>query len=296
MKFILIFFISVFTFAATEKISESNILQIEKEISETYAKISANNQSIATAQKQIGELKFSIESKKKYIAKRLLAQKSIKSQSWITILNTKNKAIFDRNLKIFKSVNEADLAALHEYKLAFEELKDQENILATENKLLEEHTRYLEDREAELKTAEQKQIELLAKTRAVDHLLNYKGTLSLPIQSQIIDRFGSSYDSENQYTILVKGLVLQGFPKQNITSFGPGKVIFSDHISYWGNSVIISHRGGYFSVYAGVENPMIKVNDLVKNEQVIAQTNGRDFYFELRHQNIPINPLNWIRK
>lgn len=296
MRFLIVFFFAILVQAAPEKSIEHNILKIEKDIAEAYAKISVNNQAIATAQKQISDINQNIEDKKKYLAKRLLAQKSIKSMSWFLALDTKNKAILDRNLKIFKNINSSDVTALYEYKLALEEVKNQESLLETENKKLLELTKFLEEQEIKLKKAEQEQIALLEKIRNIDHLLNYKGKLSMPVKAQIIERFGSVHDRDNQYALLVKGLVMNGQDKQAVSAFGPGKVIFSDRIPYWGDSLIISHKGGYYSVYAGVDNTVVKVDDVVQNEQIIANTSGKEFYFELRHLNIPLNPLSWIRK
>jgi septal ring factor EnvC (AmiA/AmiB activator) len=292
----MVFFITVFVHAASEKSGEQSILQIEKDIAEVYGKITVNNQSIAFAQKQISDIHKNINDKKKYLAQRLLAQKSVKSMSWFLALDTKNKVILDRNLKIFKNINSSDVAALYEYKLALEELKNQESFLESENQSLIVLTKYLVDQEEKLKSAEQEQIALLEKLRNMEHLLNYKGKLSLPVKTSVIEGFGSSHDGNNQYALLVKGLVIDGQGKQVVSAFGPGKVIFRDHIPYWGDSLIISHKGGYYSVYAGVENVLVKVDSVVVNEQAIAYTNGKEFYFELRHLNIPLNPLSWIRK
>ncbi|AZZ35379.1 hypothetical protein CIK05_00690 [Bdellovibrio sp. qaytius] len=296
MKFLFVLFIAVFAFAAPEKSLETNILQIEKDIADAYAKMSVNNQSIAVAQKQISDINLNIDEKKKYLAKRMLAQKSVKSMSWFLALDTKNKAILDRNFKIFKNINSSDITALYEYRLALDEVKSQQQFLEGENKKLKELTQYLLDQEVKLKKAEQEQIAILEKINSIDHLLNFKGNLTLPVTTNIIERFGSAHDRDNQYALLVKGLVFDGKDKQVVKAFGPGKVIFRDRIPYWGDSLIISHKGGYFSVYAGVENAVVKIDDVVTNEQIIAQTNGQEFYFELRHLNIPLNPLSWIRK
>lgn len=296
MKIYLLVSFLIFSSAAFCKSLEDKVLQIEKDISETYAAITLNNASISVIQKQIEQANESIDLKKRYIAKRLLAQKNVKKMSWFLILDSKNKTLFDRNLKIFRNINSFDIENLSEYKLQLEELNDQAQLLILENTKLNELIKILKNKEQDLKFAEQNQIEDLVKTKAIDHLLNFKGKLRLPIQSEIIDRFGSYNNKGNQYVLLVKGLVMNGSTKQPVLTFGPGKVIFSDVIPYWGESLIISHKGGYFSVYSGVENIRVKPNDFVVNEQVIGETNGKDFYFELRHQNIPINPLNWIRK
>lgn len=296
MKFLFVLFMTVFAHAAPEKSLELSILQIERDIAETYSKISVNNQLISLAQKQIADINLNIEERKKYLAKRMLAQKSVKSMSWFLALDTKNKAILDRNFKIFKNINSSDITALYEYRLALEEVKSQEKLLEEENQKLKALSQYLIDQEIRLRKAEQQQIAILEKINSLDHLLNFKGRLSVPVRAPLLEKFGSLHDQDNQYALLVKGLVLDGKDKQTVSAFGPGKVIFRDRIPYWGDSLIIGHKGGYYSVYAGVENPVVKVDEVVINEQIIGQTNGKEFYFELRHLNIPLNPLNWIRK
>ena len=75
MKFLIIFFITVFVQAAPEKSLEQNILQIEKDIAEAYAKISVNNQAIATAKKQISDINQNIEDKKKVFGQTFISAK-----------------------------------------------------------------------------------------------------------------------------------------------------------------------------------------------------------------------------
>lgn len=296
MGLYLLLLFAAFSQPVTETVLEQKILTIEKEIADIHVKISTNNQAILLTEQQMTELEMNIGQRKRYLAKRLLAQKHVKDMSWIFSLDAKNKSILDRNLKIFKRINYADVTAIHEYQLAFEELEDQKKHLVSENQKLAVLTQQLQEQEEKLKSVEREQIIKLTQIRDIDHLLNFKGTLSLPIKAPIISHFGSSQDRDNQYVLLVKGLVMDGQSKQTVSAFGPGKVIFNDLIPYWGNSLIISHKGGYFSVYAGVENILVNVNDMVKKEQIIAKTTGQNFYFELRHQSIPLNPLSWIRK
>jgi septal ring factor EnvC (AmiA/AmiB activator) len=275
---------------------DQKILEIEKDLSKLQEDISNNNSILQTTELKIKNTRALIEKQKKYLAQRLLAQKSLKKKSWFLIFNTQNKVVFDRNLKIFKIINNFDLSTLYEYNLQINELRERTDLIQRTNAHLKELVHNLMQKEIELKNAETARINELAHLKSVDHFLNYKGKLHLPINGKIVTSFGSYHDEKQQFVVLVKGLVMHAENKTPVLAFGPGKVIFSDAIPYWGESIIVSHKGEYYSVYSGLENPKVQLNDFVQNEQPLAETGSKDFYFELRHQDIPINPLRWIRK
>lgn len=295
LKF-LFYLTGLFFYLSVQASDEVKLLKIEENITQTYSEISTNNSEIFSLKEKIDLLSENIKEKKLYIAKRLLAQKHLKNQNWLLLLDSKNKSSFDRNLKIFKNINQADLLALSEHTKLLKILSAQQKELNKKNEELSVLLSTLTKQEEELKAAEETQLEILQKTKQLDHLLTLKGQLSLPIVSDVINKFGDFHDQNNQYVLLVKGLVMSGHMKQVVSAFGPGKVIFRDVIPYWGESIIIAHKGDYYSVYSALSNVRVKKDDFVKTTQIIAETNGKDFYFELRHKNIPLNPVNWIRK
>lgn len=301
MKLYLHVLVIILVFSAPNLFAKSNsfehkIIKIEKDISNTYDKISVNNQTQLKIKNRISEINTAITSKRKYLAKRFLAQRGLRSYAWLFALDLKHKSTFHRNLKIFNNLNLSDITELHEYKLSLEELDQQQKLLNAENENLLELSQQLKTQEQSLKRAELERTADLDNEKDLDHFLRYKNHLALPLDSVITTQFGQLNDSTNQYSILVKGLVMDGQGKKPIHSFGPGQVIFRDHIPYWGDSIIITHKGGYYSVYAGIENATVNLGDSVLDGQIIATSNNTDFYFELRHLNIPLNPLNWIRK
>ena len=83
---------------------------------------------------------------------------------------------------------------------------------------------------------------------------------------------------------------------EKIYASGPGRVIFRDEIPYWGETLIVQHEDDYFTVYAGVTNIIKNVNDSVAQKEIMANANGADFYFELRHFDNPINPKTWLKE
>jgi len=277
--------------------AEDDIVVLEKKITEINSTISDNNNKIISSQNKINEIKKIIDAKKIYLAKRIMAYRHIQKFNWQTLFSSPENAIIDRNLKIFKNINNSDLISIEELKLKQSELKYQKDQILLENKSLAQAI-------SELKILEEKliQFELLKMNELKnlqaekDSFLVFKYKLSLPLEAELSLKFGSNFDKDIQFNLNSKGIEFKSMPNTNVRAFGPGEVIFSDQIPYWGNSLIISHKGGYYTVYSGLQYIKVKLDDFVEQNQIIAQTSEVPLYFELRHHETPINPLKWIRK
>ena len=82
---------------------------------------------------------------------------------------------------------------------------------------------------------------------------------------------------------------------ENVQAIGPGTVIFRDVLNHWGESIILQHDGGYYSVYANVKNCLVQLEQKVQMSEKLCESTSDDLYFELRHFKITINPKNWIK-
>ena len=71
----------------------------------------------------------------------------------------------------------------------------------------------------------------------------------------------------------------------------------SEYSSAWGHYVIISHGGGYTSLYAHMTKRLVKVGDKVKAGQNIGTvgstgySTGAHLHFELRKNNNSYDPM-----
>ncbi len=92
----------------------------------------------------------------------------------------------------------------------------------------------------------------------------------------------------------------QGTP---IKAAAPGKIVYSDNrISGYGNMVIIRHESGYFTVYAHNQRNTVKPGQEVRQGQVIGyvgmtgRATGPHLHFELRHEDTPLDPQDYLPK
>jgi len=119
----------------------------------------------------------------------------------------------------------------------------------------------------------------------------FKGKLRLPVQGKVVSLFGE----RGQNGIEIESSV--GAPVRAIL---PGKVIYADWFKGFENLMILDHGGGIFTVSGNCSKLLKQRGDNVSEGEIIAQTGSSEsdgesrFYFEVRHQGKPQDPLKWI--
>ncbi|MEX0965261.1 MAG: peptidoglycan DD-metalloendopeptidase family protein [Pseudohongiellaceae bacterium] len=132
-----------------------------------------------------------------------------------------------------------------------------------------------------------------------------RGKLSMPVQGEIISRYGSRYgDGDLRRQGITIG-VSEGTPVQAIH---PGRVVFSDWLRGTGLLVIVDHGEGYMSLYGANQALSKQAGDWVDAGEIVSTsgftnelTRGQDggqarpgMYFEIRHHGEARNPTDWF--
>ncbi|OGR91432.1 MAG: hypothetical protein A2992_08010 [Elusimicrobia bacterium RIFCSPLOWO2_01_FULL_59_12] len=122
-----------------------------------------------------------------------------------------------------------------------------------------------------------------------------KGTLPWPAAGTVTQNFGRHYSESLQQLVISNGIKLQAETGQSVRAVRAGKVLFAQPFQQYGQLVILQHANGLTSVYAGLGQTRVKESDvLAALDPVGAVGASRSFYFELRHEERPINPLAWL--
>lgn len=94
------------------------------------------------------------------------------------------------------------------------------------------------------------------------------------------------------------GLELRARPGTTVQAIFAGRVAFSDKYADYGQTVILDHGEGYFTVSAGLSNPQVKLGQDVsagaKIGEVADSARGAALYFEVRLTGDPVNPSEWF--
>ncbi|GAX87102.1 conserved hypothetical protein [Lebetimonas natsushimae] len=97
-----------------------------------------------------------------------------------------------------------------------------------------------------------------------------------------------------------KGIDLAKIKRAKIYSSNFGKVVAAKWIGIYGNTLIVYHKLGLYSLYAHTSEFKVKVGDNVRRGQVIARTGatggvlGDHLHFGIYIQGIAVNPLEWL--
>lgn len=90
--------------------------------------------------------------------------------------------------------------------------------------------------------------------------------------------------------------------KAKIYTTNDGKVIFSDYLGIYGETIIIDHKVGLATLYAHTSRSVVEVNDEVYSGDYIANTGssgavfGDHLHFGVLVQGIEVNPIEWLSK
>ena len=128
-----------------------------------------------------------------------------------------------------------------------------------------------------------------------------KRQLSLPVQGEIVQRFGKHKHPEFNSFTFSNGLAFSAPAGADIHAVDSGTVIFANYFKGYGNMVILDHGDGFFSVYAHASHIARKEGSSVARNDVIASVGDLDssrgpmLYFEIRYQGKPVDPFPWFK-
>ena len=74
----------------------------------------------------------------------------------------------------------------------------------------------------------------------------------------------------------------------------PGRVVYAQALEGYGETVIVRHAGRVYTLYAGMGEISVAVDELLSLGQEVGSADG-GLYFEIREENRPVDPSEWIR-
>ena len=158
------------------------------------------------------------------------------------------------------------------------------------------------ERERAIRIAElerrRKEIEMVA-SKPFNEL---KGNLPWPIEGKVISQFGT-FRNPNLKTIIENtGIDISAQIGGNVKSIYDGIVTTVTYIRGYGNTVIIDHGDGFYSVYTHVIDIEVDENSYVDALDVIARVgdsgslDGAKLHFEIWANREKVNPELWLKK
>jgi len=122
----------------------------------------------------------------------------------------------------------------------------------------------------------------------------FRGVLDWPARGPVEVAFGPRKDPTYQTVVPHNGLQIGTRVATEVRSIFPGKVLFADELEGYGTTIVVHHPGRVFTLFAGLQELEAAEDDVLSLGQVIGSS-GRSLYFEIRVENRPEDPADWLR-
>ena len=128
-----------------------------------------------------------------------------------------------------------------------------------------------------------------------------KGRFTWPVKGKIIKPFGKVKIPQLKIYEQSTGIEIKAKKGNRVRSIFSGIVVEAEFDSH-GNTIIVSHGGGYFTVYSFLDDILVRKNQTIISGEVIGTVgstgtiNGVSrLHFELWSEARALNPMKWLK-
>ncbi len=145
-----------------------------------------------------------------------------------------------------------------------------------------------------------KRIQARGKELANRGMSKKQGDLPWPVKGRIVRGFGIS--REEGYDQISHGVDIKADEGAPVRSVYAGKVVFYNWITMYGNTLIIDHGGGLYSVYGHIQKALKSTGDSVNAQEEVALVGQSGdvlkptLHFEIRYRDKPQDPYKWLSR
>jgi murein hydrolase activator len=128
-----------------------------------------------------------------------------------------------------------------------------------------------------------------------------KGKLPWPVKGKIIHKYGKQRDTQLKTTINNTGIDIRARQGEKVSAVFTGVVTMITYLSGFGNTIILNHGDGYYSVYSHLDEVLVELDDLIGTGEVIGlagdsgSLEGTKLHFALFAAQRTENPQKWLR-
>lgn len=129
-----------------------------------------------------------------------------------------------------------------------------------------------------------------------------RGKLPWPLEGTVVSRFGAYRNPRLKTVTENTGIDIRSPAGSEVKSIYDGIVTTVTYIRGYGNTVILDHGDGFYSVYTHVSDVEVEENGYVNARDVIAHVgdsgslDGAKLHFEIWGKRKKLNPEVWLRK
>jgi septal ring factor EnvC (AmiA/AmiB activator) len=319
----------------------SELQTLEQQISETNTRIYQVNSTIKQQNKllkpllkQQQVLQDRVAKQRADLAKQMQAAYQMGQQNFLELLlSQEDPTKFSRISMYYQSVNRARELLIQQFLQSLQQVQEnQQAINGTVSKLTQlrasrvseqgnlkqkesSRKKLIVQTNSQIKTQQQRIRQLELNKEQLQNVINQlntqkqygdlagvafdklRGRLPWPVQGRITRDYGQTYDTR----LISNGIFITAAANSPVHAVATGQVIFANWLRGYGNLLIVSHTGGYMTLYAHNDALFKHVGDMVQPGEAIALVGNSGglatpgLYFEIRYQGKTRDPNRWCR-
>jgi murein DD-endopeptidase MepM/ murein hydrolase activator NlpD len=122
-----------------------------------------------------------------------------------------------------------------------------------------------------------------------------------PVPGTVSSRYGRRSDPLNKKKAFHEGVDIRGKRGERVRTTAGGTVLKALKNGSYGNYVEIDHGNGYRTIYAHMQNYLVRKGEKVKQGDVIGQvgnsgrSTGPHLHYEIQRNNKPVDPVRFMK-
>jgi septal ring factor EnvC (AmiA/AmiB activator) len=199
-----------------------------------------------------------------------------------------------------KKRREKNLASVQRDKNLLQRALEEKKLAASKlQSIIEDLERERERRLAEL---ERQRALTLARTGSVVRFSSLQGKLIWPTNGMIVSKFGPYIHPVLKTVTENTGIDIKAPAGSDVRVVMDGLVTTITWLRGYGNTIIVDHGDGFYTVYTHVNDVFVDVNDYVSAGDIIAKVgdsgslDGAKLHFEIWGNQQKLNPEKWLAK
>lgn len=128
----------------------------------------------------------------------------------------------------------------------------------------------------------------------------WEGNFIMPLENAMSTPFGAKRIINKKKKSLHRGLDIKGREGESVKSSNTGRIIFAEDLFFGGNTVIIDHGQGIFTIYMHLSGFNARSGDIVTKGDIIGyvgssgRASGPHLHFGVRVFDVSANPISFL--
>jgi len=146
-----------------------------------------------------------------------------------------------------------------------------------------------------------KEADLLQSIWEIDSERLWEGDFVLPLGNPLSTPFGTNRVINNETTSVHRGMDIRGTDGEEIHASNRGLVVLTEELFFGGNTVVVDHGRGIFTVYMHLSDFNVSPGDIIEKDAVIGyvgstgRSSGPHLHFGAKVAGINTNPISLTR-